>query len=391
MKAAMKKAIEQFGRDDVEDSDDVRSFSFASTRDGSNTKNSDTDFDFDGTGINGNNREVWRKGARRRLAEKAKRVLEEAEKLEAMMGDNVNGRRVITPPIGIDSREESEVEDGAVMTKSSNYYIPEEDTNMGTATMAADSTPYPTVDTSPTVDVVVPPKDETDIPTATKPSFSASQSPVPTKPLPEVAEEKPKNIYLSPPSPTTSLPNIEQILKPSTPEREIPNGLPTPPVGHNSSEHNSLTSSSPAPEEPEKKPHLEKDIYPSPIPPPKTLSNIQQILKPSNTPVREISNGLPTPTPVGHISSKHNGWTSSLPVPGMLVNVQVQQQQPISTSVLTGPASIPVSTTQGRNETHPMEWSVKEVVYWLKSKGFDQDVCDKFIGEYMLSFCPTRK
>lgn len=31
--------------------------------------------------------------------------------------------------------------------------------------------------------------------------------------------------------------------------------------------------------------------------------------------------------------------------------------------------------------THPSEWSVEEVVEWLKAKGFDQGVCDKFIEQ----------
>ena len=31
-------------------------------------------------------------------------------------------------------------------------------------------------------------------------------------------------------------------------------------------------------------------------------------------------------------------------------------------------------------KTHPTEWSVEEVVDWLKSKGFADDVTDKFIG-----------
>jgi predicted metal-dependent phosphotriesterase family hydrolase len=37
-----------------------------------------------------------------------------------------------------------------------------------------------------------------------------------------------------------------------------------------------------------------------------------------------------------------------------------------------------------KKETHPSEWTLEEVIEWLKSKGFDQDVCDKFIG---MSFC----
>ncbi|KAJ7490150.1 hypothetical protein B0H11DRAFT_1651812, partial [Mycena galericulata] len=30
---------------------------------------------------------------------------------------------------------------------------------------------------------------------------------------------------------------------------------------------------------------------------------------------------------------------------------------------------------------HPSEWTLEEVVEWIKSKGFDQDVCDKFIEQ----------
>ena len=338
MKATMtdvQKAIEQLGHDDAgDDGDGARSFSFASTRDGATTENSDTDFDLsdlDGTGVNGNDGEDWHKGARRKLAAKAKRAVEEAEKLEAMMGDNENGRRAIVPPIEVDFSEESEVEDDTDLTRSSNFHrdhphIPEEDENVGTdgeATAASNDTRYSTINTSSSADVFVPLNDEADIPTATRPTFSAPQSPVPTEPLPEEQGEKPP---------------------------------------------------------------VENNIYPSPVSPPTTtLPNIQQVLKRNSTPVREISNGLPSPASVVHINSKHNSMTSSSSAPGMLVNAVQVQQQPISTSVFTRPASIPVSTTvQGRNETPPMEWSVKEVADWLKSKGFDQDVCDKFIGEYII-------
>jgi hypothetical protein len=36
---------------------------------------------------------------------------------------------------------------------------------------------------------------------------------------------------------------------------------------------------------------------------------------------------------------------------------------------------------------HPSEWTVEEVVEWLKSKGFDEDVRDKFTGEYFFLSC----
>ena len=341
MKAKMsnvQKAIEQLERDGVgEDGDGVRSFSFASTRDGANTENSDTDFDlgdFDETEINGNDDHDhdWHKVARRKMAAKAKRAIEEEEKLETMVGDNKNGGRAIAPPIEMNFSDANKVEDDTDLTRSSNFHrnhsnIPEENEDTGTdgkASAATNVTRYSTIDTLSTTDVFVPPKDETDIPSATKPSFSASQTP--TESLPEEPEKKP--------------------------------------------------------------PTLEKDIYPSPISPfTTTLPNIQQILKRSSTPAREISNRLSFPALAGHISSKRIGMTSSSSALGMLVNAN-------NTSVFTRPASISVSTTvQGRNETPPMmEWSVKEVVDWLKVKGFDQDVCDKFIGEYIIIlFCLNTK
>jgi hypothetical protein len=327
MKATMtdvQKAIEQLGHDDA---GDTRSFSFASTRYGENNENSDTDFDlsdFEGAESNGNDGEDWHKGARRKLAAKAKQAVEEAEKLDAITGDNENGKRIIAPPIEVDFSDESEAEDDS-LTKSTNFHrhhphIPEEDENVGTdgeATAATSGTRY-----SATTDVFVPPKDDTDIPTATKQAFSVSQSPVPAEPQPEQPVEK--------------------------------------------------------------APNIEKDVYPSPISPPTvTLPNIQQVLKRSSTPVREISNGLPSPASFGHIGSKHNSLISSSSAPGTLVNtLQVQQQQLNGPSAFARPTSISVSTTaQTRNETFPTDWSVDDVVDWLKSKGFDQDVCDKFTGE----------
>ena len=322
----VQKAIE---RDGVgEDGDCARSFSFASTRDGANTENSDFNLgDSDETEINGNDDHDhdWHKFARRKMAAKAKRAIEEAEKVETMMGDS--GRRAITPPIEVNVSDANKVEDDTDLTRSSNFRrnhsnIPEENEDIGTdgkASAATNVTRYSTIDTLSTTDVVVPPKDETDFPSATKPSFSASQTP--TESLPEEPEKK------------------------------------------------ALT--------------LEKDIYPSFISPlTTTLPNIQQILKRSSTPAREIPNGLSFAALAGHISSKRNSMTSSSSALGMLLNAN-------NTSVFTRPASISVSTVQGRNETPPMmEWSVKEVVDWLKVKGFDQDVCDKFIGEYIIVlFC----
>ena len=431
MKATMtdvQKAIEQLGHDGVrDDGDGARRFSFASTRDGASTENSDTGFDlsdFDGIGINGNDGEGWRKAARQKLAAKAKRAVEEARNLESMMGHNKN-RRVIAPPTEVEP--ENDAQD---LTRSSRFrrnhpYVPEEDENVGTdgeVTVAADGTRY-----SLSTDVFVPPNDETDIPTATKPSLLASQSPVPAEPLPEEPEEKPrpieKDVYSNSIAPdltrssyfhrnhpyvpgedghvgtdgeaTAAADGTRHLLSadvfvPSNDESDIPTA--TKP---SFSDPQTPVPTEPLPKKSEEKPPTpEKDILPSPIPPPTTtLHNIQQTLKKSTTPVREISNGLSAPASVGDTNSKHNDIISSSSAPGMLASaLQVHQQPNLnSTSTFAEPASIPVSTTvQGRNETPPVEWSVKEVVDWLKSKGFDKNICDKFIGKCIIHFCLTQ-
>lgn len=324
MKATMtdvEKAIEQLGVG--EDQDGARSFSFASTIDGANTEHSDTDFDLsdlDGTEANGNGNdgEDWHKNARQKLAAKAKRAVEEAERLEEIMGENGDGRRDSAPPIEVELSDESEpeMEDNPDSTMSSNFqrnhpYIPEEDEDIGTdgEAAAANGTQYSTIDTLSTAEPhIVLPSDENDVHTATQPSFSALKSPVPTESLPETPAEK----------------------------------LSTP----------------------------RKDRYPSSISP-----------SPLTT---EIANGISPSASVGH-SSDHNSTVSSSWVSGMSMPASQtqQQQEPNGTSAFSRP-SIPVSTAQGRNESAPMEWSVEDVVDWLKSKGFDQDVCDKFVGEYIV-------
>ena len=37
---------------------------------------------------------------------------------------------------------------------------------------------------------------------------------------------------------------------------------------------------------------------------------------------------------------------------------------------------------ESRNGRHPNDWTVAEVVEWLKSKGFDKAILDKFVGQF---------
>ena len=58
----------------------------------------------------------------------------------------------------------------------------------------------------------------------------------------------------------------------------------------------------------------------------------------------------------------------------------VVSQEPAQV-ILEPPADATSLRVEAKKANNPSEWSVEEVVEWLKSKRFDQDVCDKFIGE----------
>src|SRR6266576_519033 len=119
MKATLtdvQQAIEQLGRPDhevAEDSDRERSFSFASSRDGAETE-TDTDYensDADGDIASSAGGESYHVGARRKLAETARRALEEADKLSAITNSMPSGRRMMAPPIDVEMSDESDDED----------------------------------------------------------------------------------------------------------------------------------------------------------------------------------------------------------------------------------------------------------------------------------------
>jgi hypothetical protein len=50
-------------------------------------------------------------------------------------------------------------------------------------------------------------------------------------------------------------------------------------------------------------------------------------------------------------------------------------------SPLSRSSSAPFPPLQERLYLHPIEWTVEETVDWLRSKGFDDIVCDKFIEQ----------
>lgn len=305
MKATMtdvQKAIEQLGRR-REHPDESRSFSFTSSRDDRDTDNdTDLDFDLDDPSDNDGGGENWHKGARKKLAEKARRAVEEAEKLEMIMGAG----RSKAPPIEVELSDESEGEDDPEEHEHTHTsyarqhpHIPEEEEEVdefGTlkgSTEGRESTLTKTINTN----VDAPARDESEVQTATAPRFPSIRPPTP---------------HLS----SVEEPNQISPVSASQPE---PVALNDPPVA--------VALSSPTPS----------------------------------------STKLPS-------LSKHSSIASSTKASSLSPSVP----QPLS--AFSQQATL-VEEKPSKEKGHPTEWSVDDVVEWLKSKGFDQEVCDKFIGE----------
>ncbi|KAG5641510.1 hypothetical protein DXG03_004839 [Asterophora parasitica] len=359
MKATMtdvQQAIEQLGRGHSQngDGDEARSFSFASSRGDQTEGETDTDFDMsDVDGPDGGLGESWHKGARTKLAEKARRAVEEAEKLEALLG-GTSERRIIAPPIEVELSDESEGEED--YTTHTNIFarahphIPEEDEELETDPERTAS-PLPehlkdlasATDVKPasidSTDIIVPTHDEYDTQTAT-----ATQMSFPV---------------FEPPPVLTAAETMHAL---SSEQAE-------------SAPRSSFASSG------------ARSSYSTPgQPEPPSMTFLEPKRHSSHAPYRESLVALPSPTgsfpgvlggaPLSAEQSKHNSVTSvSSMRPSALAS-----QPPLTASSIQN-TLVEEQQTQPKDKkekTPPSEWSVEEVVDWLKSKGFDQDVCDKF-------------
>lgn len=340
MKATLtdvQKAIEQLGRNRI-DGDGGRSFSFASTRDGG------TESDFDLSDIDTQDEadgQDWHKGARRKLAEKARKAVEEAERLEELMGNGGGERRSTAPPIDVELSDDSDDEgdlpgdDRQDYTSSSFHrahpHIPEEDEDEAVSSPADFSnrdrlskqqemsaattvTPQPEDKRSPTPPVpqVLPVlgREDTELPTATRETFPELGA-LPVIPM--------------------SIPPFEESESPAP----APVFVPPPPLA------SSITEG-----------------QPTSVPPLDTKRN--------SAPAAATQPLAVVPSPTA--SSQASGFGLSTPFQGTSISS-------------TAPTSAaPAEVEEKREPKHPNDWSVEEVIEWLKSKGFDEDVCNKFTG-----------
>jgi hypothetical protein len=313
----VQKAIEQLGHKD--DFDGSQSFTFSSSHEDSTDQETDTDADADGQG--------WHKGARQKLAEKAKKAVEEQAARAA-----AEGRipvRSTAPPINVEMSDDSGDEaDGPSGGPSNGYrqhpHIPEEEEDEIAAL-------HGHVDHHPTYSPSIQPSERFIVPSP------VSTAPHPSSELNEDAATEggvstatqsmfPQNEPAS--SPESLLPS--PAWPPSL--RGISNGI----SGNDSPNHSSSA----------------RLAFPSKS---QTLS------------LREGAGVLPSP------AASLNGHQHGLSMSSVTSSVRVAASSPFSAA-----RSADLSSSRKPRNPHPAEWTVEEVVNWLHSKGFDEAVCDKF-------------
>lgn len=331
MKATMtdvQKAIEQLGRNDR---DGAQSFSFSSTRDG------DTDRETDGTETDGEIGEGWHRSARDKLAEQARKVVEAQAATEALEAQEAHGR-TSAPPIDVEMSDESEAEEDDAAFQHLQHmhftrdhpHIPEEEEEEE-ARRNSLARNIRRKDSDETSSAILPKDDLSEEDTgertaqANRTSFTTASSPprLTRSPIPNNDRRSPKLRS----TPTT--PDAIHIVAP----------VPIVPMGV----HMIHVSTSPEP-----------GVRATPTP----------------SVARDIPAALPSPALTASGNRQHSR--------------QASQQNSVSSG---GKASARASTQSApeteaqKKGTSASEWTVDEVVEWLKSKGFGPDVYDKFIGQ----------
>lgn len=329
MRATMtdvQKAIEQLGRNDR---DGAQSFSFSSSRDG------DTDRETDGTETDGEIGEGWHRSARDKLAEQARKVVEAKTAKEALEAQEVHGR-TSAPPIDVEMSDESEddEDDSAfhhlqhMQFTRDHPHIPEEEEEQEArrSSVAGENRRKDSTTTS----AAILPKDDPSSPEEDSGEHTAKANRTSFK-----TTSPPPRSTRSPISVDRRSPKLRST--PTTPDAiSIVAPIPIVPMGA----HMIPMSTSPVPA-------------------------VRATPTPSIT--RDIPAPLPSPTP----GNRPQSW-------------QASQRNSVSSGG-KGSARTSAQLAQGtgvqKKSTSPSEWTVDEVVEWLKSKGFGPDVYDKFIGQ----------
>lgn len=340
MKATMtdvQKAIEQLGkgRSLTDDNDDgARSFSFASTREGGETE-TDIEYDMsDVDGVDSTQGESYHKDTRMKLAEKARRAIEEAKKLEDLMKGTPP--RLTVPPVEVEVSDESEGEgdenqdftDHATAFSRSYPKILEEDEEADTDTNGTSSKRLSGSFGVPSRESATPQND-------LQPTHSQLEAPEPKTAV--------QATFAAPQSPRS--PHFEHEI-------------PLPITSSSTSSASQLNGSNVS--------------FPQGSQTDTSQTSAQLSRRDS---LKVISHGAIAPSNGIRIPVEFNP-SSSARSPSPLTVSPASQSQPV---IIPSPQN-KAEERKHKGKKHPSDWSVDDVVDWLKNRGFDQDVCDKFTG-----------
>ena len=297
-----------------DDFDGSQSFTFSSSREDSTDQESDHDTDAD---------QDWHKGARQKLAENSKKAVEEQAARDAV--------RSSVPPINVELSDESGDEADGPSGGPSNGYRQHPHISEGEEEDAA--TPHGHVDHHPTYSPSIQPSERFIVPspvsTAPRPPSDLNDDATTDGGVSTARQSTfPQSEQAS--SPESLLPSPAFALPPSL--RGISNGI----SGNDPANH-----SSPA-----------RLAFPSKS---QTLS------------LQEGAGVLPSP------AASLNGHQQGLSISSVTSSVRVAASSPLSAA-----RSADLSSSRKPRSLHAAEWTVEEVVDWLRSKGFDDAVCDKF-------------
>lgn len=431
----VQKAIEQLGHS----GGDAASFSFASSHGDYTDRETETDVgDSEDEAATD-----WHRSTRERLAERARQENEERQAREGQSSVPTTPLRVTAPPIDVEVSDESDEEEeietrispkrrsGISPEKrySSPYApLPEEDEAVDEANIPLPTSPPATQTAAEPdrADTIIP-----SLPSAALTPPSAVPAPaesdaghiepsedfiVPSPSAPKAKEEPedepptatadrltfPDMPLTNSPDPSSlpsTAPNTNTMPTPIPPAAPSPVLIPEPPppaITHAPVMPGSLNPLSPV--SPENAPTLPTAAAAAP--------SIRSVTAPTiTTTPAAIKVHEPTPTPFFSRSTAPSPGRASIPSPGLPMpspsasstgsvgfgsQSGIQQTLTPATTMSFKTAGqtpqqelSPTGSQDGhkRPATHPSEWSLEEVIEWLKAKGFDQGVCDKFIGE----------
>ncbi|KAI0340826.1 hypothetical protein BDW22DRAFT_1359658 [Trametopsis cervina] len=413
----VQRAIEQLGR-----ADDRRSFSYSSSH-GGDTDRSETETEGEAGDTDDEAATNWHRDARQRLAMRAQQQNEERQKRESGGSAPMTPLRVSAPPIDVELSDESEDEHELHEEPSKRLsnrrsahtpdprfpHIPEGDEEVSLQKSTSEEPSIPSLSSAaamtapsqsastesegghiePSEDFVVPSPSraddsvEDDLPTATVDRLTfedlpqATDIPLPMSPPVAEIESVPVETH-SPLSPTISSPPALAIVSPqptpsvATQDYRMPGALnPVTPVSPDIDvQPSSVTFPVPTP-----------STQTTPMPPPQLAPASILVVPPpflerSTSPGRISMTSQARPTP--SISSTGSAGFSS--VAGIQQTLTPATTAMSAKSTPTPPDLSPIGTPdRGKGlRSHPSDWTVDEVVDWLKSKGFDSGVCGVF-------------